>query len=118
MPEPSSTTRIRPKPPAVAVTSIRDAPASIALPTHSLTTPAGRSASSPAAMRLTRFCGSARMAIGMSLGLGFQVAAGEDFTRFDRRLVERIDPQKMARKNGFQHEMHHQGAKGALVQHL
>ena len=63
MPLPSSVTRIRPKPPPFATTSMRVAPASIAFSISSLTTLAGRSTTSPAAMRLTRFGGSWRMAI-------------------------------------------------------
>ena len=52
MPEPSSVTRISDRPPAAVTTSMRRAPASIAFSTNSLTTLAGRSITSPAAMRL------------------------------------------------------------------
>src|SRR5438067_2097313 len=50
IPSPSSTTSIRPCPAASILTWIRDAPASIAFSTSSLTTAAGRSTTSPAAM--------------------------------------------------------------------
>src|ERR1700731_1955133 len=50
MPWPSSTTSIRPWPAASIRTSIRDAPASIAFSASSLTTAAGRSTTSPAAI--------------------------------------------------------------------
>ena len=50
---PSSVTRIRRRPPPSVTISIRVAPASSAFSTSSLTTLAGRSTTSPAAMRLT-----------------------------------------------------------------
>ena len=53
MPCPSSVTRISDSPPAAVTTSISCAPASMAFSTSSLTTLAGRSITSPAAMRLT-----------------------------------------------------------------
>ena len=53
MPSPSSLTRISVAPPPAVAISIRRAPASIAFSTSSLTTLAGRSTTSPAAMRLT-----------------------------------------------------------------
>jgi len=65
MPQPSSVTWINPRPPASSATSIRVAPASIAFSTSSLTTDAGRSTTSPAAMRLATASGRRRMA-GMS----------------------------------------------------
>src|SRR5262249_2537610 len=52
MPSPSSLTRMRESPPATVTTSIARAPASSAFSTSSLTTLAGRSITSPAAMRL------------------------------------------------------------------
>ena len=64
MPQPSSLTWIRPLPPASSATSIRVAPASIAFSTSSLTTEAGRSTTSPAAMRLATASGRRRM-VGM-----------------------------------------------------
>ena len=64
MPQPSSPTRISPLPPASSATSIRVAPASIAFSTSSLTTEAGRSTTSPAAMRLATASGRRRM-VGM-----------------------------------------------------
>ena len=53
MPAPSSLTRISLRPPPSVTTSMRVAPASSAFSTSSLTTLAGRSTTSPAAMRLT-----------------------------------------------------------------
>ena len=53
MPAPSSVTRISRRPPPSVNTSMRRAPASSAFSTSSLTTLAGRSTTSPAAMRLT-----------------------------------------------------------------
>ena len=53
MPRPSSLTAMRSRPPLSSATSTRAAPASIAFSTSSLTTEAGRSTTSPAAMRLT-----------------------------------------------------------------
>ena len=60
MPLPSSATAMRSRPPPVATTSIRPAPASSAFSTSSLTTLAGRSTTSPAAMRLMTVSGSRR----------------------------------------------------------
>ncbi len=51
MPDPSSRTRIRSMPPPSTSTSMREAPASRAFSTSSLTADAGRSTTSPAAMR-------------------------------------------------------------------
>jgi len=62
-PQPSSATRIRVRPPPCASTSIRVAPASMALSTSSLMALAGRSTTSPAAMRLTVSGGRRRMGI-------------------------------------------------------
>ena len=53
IPQPSSSTRIRVRPPWAIATSTRDAPASSAFSTSSFTAEAGRSITSPAAMRLT-----------------------------------------------------------------
>ena len=58
MPPPSSTTRISALPPSSISTAMRLAPASIAFSTSSLTTLAGRSITSPAAMRFTKSFGS------------------------------------------------------------
>ena len=116
MPQPSSVTRIRPRPPPLATTSMRRAPASMAFSISSLTTLAGRSTTSPAAMRLTRFGGSWRMAIALPQALSAaQISARQELTRFYRRLVEGIDAQKRACENRLEHEMHHQSTKGALV---
>ena len=96
---------------------MREAPASIAFSISSLTTLAGRSTTSPAAMRLTRLGGSSRIAILLRLGAG-EIPAGQHFTRFYRRLVERVDAEQMRGEDRLQHEMHHQRAERALVQRV
>jgi hypothetical protein len=63
-PQPSSATRMRVRPPPWASTSIRVAPASMALSTSSLMALAGRSTTSPAAMRLTVSGGRRRIGMG------------------------------------------------------
>ncbi len=63
MPQPSSATWIRLRPPSRTITSMRVAPASMAFSTSSLTAAAGRSMTSPAAIRFTRFCGRSLIAI-------------------------------------------------------
>ena len=68
MPQPSSPTRISSRPPCSTATSIRVAPASTAFSISSLTTLAGRSITSPAAILLTTLGGSSRMLI-LSLAL-------------------------------------------------
>ena len=62
IPQPSSVTRISDNPPATVTTSISHAPASSAFSTSSLITLAGRSITSPAAMRLMVSSLSCRMA--------------------------------------------------------
>src|SRR6185437_3225730 len=64
MPPPSSVMPIRRLPPPSVKMSIRLAPASIAFSTSSLTTLAGRSTTSPAAMRLTICSGNWRTGMG------------------------------------------------------
>ena len=61
IPEPSSATRIRSRPPRSTVSSTREAPASIAFSSSSLTTLAGRSTTSPAAIWLMTDGGSSRI---------------------------------------------------------
>ncbi len=73
MPLPSSVMPIRRRPPPSVKMSIRLAPASMAFSTSSLTTLAGRSTTSPAAMRLTTCSGSWRT--GMGLGDSGEVEA-------------------------------------------
>ena len=67
MPAPSSPTAISVLPPSRSTISILRAPASIAFSTSSLTAAAGRSMTSPAAMRLTTTGGSWRIFIGLIL---------------------------------------------------
>lgn len=64
MPQPSSVTSMRSKPPEAMRTVICVAPASTAFSTSSLSAEAGRSTTSPAAMRLTR-CSGKRRIVGM-----------------------------------------------------
>ena len=61
MPRPSSATRMSRRPLSSSVTSIARAPASMAFSTSSLTTDAGRSITSPAAMRLITPSGRRRI---------------------------------------------------------
>ena len=68
MPVPSSVTRISRRPPPSVTISMRRAPASSAFSTSSLTTLAGRSTTSPAAMRLTMPSESWRTGIGGDSG--------------------------------------------------
>ena len=63
MPTPSSTTERKLRPPSFRTTAMRWAPASIAFSTSSLTALAGRSTTSPAAMRLTKVEGRRRSAL-------------------------------------------------------
>src|SRR5581483_4317945 len=140
MPAPSSVTRMSRWPPPESTTSIRRAPASRAFSTSSFTTDAGRSTTSPAAMRLMTASESWRTGMwktcvslarnssgkkGLS-GAGKIIPAvhtlfsGEVFLRqhfplFHGRLVERIDPEKMRGDDRLQHEMHHQRAERGLV---
>ena len=105
MPAPSSTTRISSRPPAAMVTAMARAPASMAFSTSSLTAAAGRSITSPAAMRSTRtgsrrrtvmICPRPSRRIGRGTGqpnrsaapLG-KIALGEELGLLHRRLVER-----------------------------
>ena len=74
MPQPSSVTPIRLWPPSRITTSMWAAPASSAFSTSSLTALAGRSTTSPAAMRLTVVSDSRRMA-GRSGGLGAEAGS-------------------------------------------
>ena len=62
MPLPSSVTSMRSMPPPSSATAIRVAPASSAFSTSSFTAAAGRSITSPAAMRLTVWGGRMRIA--------------------------------------------------------
>src|SRR4029450_629582 len=116
-PPPSSATRISPSPLPATATSMRREPASIAFSISSLTTLAGRSTTSPAAMRLTRSGGSCLTGIrGLCLFAG-EIPTGQDFTRFYCRLVEWVDAKEVRRKDRLEHEMHHQRANRPLVQH-
>jgi hypothetical protein len=92
MPLPSSTTSIRLRPAPPSVTSMREAPASIAFSTSSLTAAAGRSITSPAAMRLTSVSGRRR--IGMMVLGAAAYAESEAAARISRRATagDRLQP--------------------------
>src|SRR4029079_17832418 len=47
-----------------------------------------------------------------------EIPAGQDFSRFFPRLVEWVDPKEVRRKDGLDHEMHHQRAKRPLIEYL
>ena len=82
MPEPSSVTRIRRRPPSSITISMRVAPASIAFSTISLTADAGRSTTSPAAMRSIRIGSRRRMSM---VGTGTRESSMDD--REDRGAI-------------------------------
>ena len=68
IPHPSSITSMPSSPPPASRTTIRPAPASIAFSTSSFNADAGRSTTSPAAMRLTSVSGRRRM-----MGMGVDI---------------------------------------------
>src|SRR5437764_11424343 len=103
MPPPSSLTWIRLLPPSCNSTSMRVAPASMLFSTSSLTAAAGRSITSPAAMRLTRVGGSSRMSATVCLALAGEIAARQYLALFDRRLVERVNADQARRQDGLEH---------------
>jgi hypothetical protein len=90
MPQPSSVTSIRDKPPSASETAIRVAPASIAFSTISLSAEAGRSTTSPAAMRLTKVSGRRRIC-----GMARQANARVPEFRADQCKNRSIAPQKI-----------------------
>src|SRR5829696_114943 len=111
MPQPSSTTRTSSCPPPAVTTSIRVAPASTAFSTSSLTTLAGRSTTSPAAIRSIRTFGRARTGMSTDLGqagtLRFGNADGPSH-RDDERLAVREEPLRGAlhiRHSDLLHEL-------------
>src|SRR5579885_160264 len=139
MPSPLSSTRMRSMPPLPVAMSMRLAPASSAFSMSSFTALAGRSTTSPAAMRLTvpsasrrifmeRFHAETRKRGGDNISAfsatpharvsSFrlrQVFAGEHLALFHRGLIERIHAHQPSHDHGLEHEMHHQRADAALV---
>src|SRR5947207_3603478 len=95
IPSPSSTTSIRPCPAASILTWIRDAPASIAFSTSSLTTAAGRSTTSPAAMP------SATVAGRIVMRAGSRPVSARDMLSLPR--IELL--QRFTRRQAFQVEL-------------
>jgi hypothetical protein len=71
-PQPSSVTSISESPPSPRRTEICEAPASIAFSTSSLSALAGRSTTSPAAMRLISVSGRRRMTRGAPEDAGLE----------------------------------------------
>src|SRR5438445_5588434 len=106
MPEPSSTTSTRPRPASCTRTVIRCAPASIAFSTSSLTTAAGRSTTSPAAIASATEAGrtAIREAGSTSAGGMFHLP-GEELVQglargepFEVELLELLDQGVLERK--------------------
>src|SRR5437773_553402 len=95
MPWPSSTTSLKPWPAASTRTSIRAAPASIAFSVSSLTTAAGRSTTSPAAMP------SATVAGRIVMRAGSRPVSARDMLSLPR--VELL--QRLARREALQVEL-------------
>ena len=92
MPQPSSVTSIRSVPPPASLTAIRAAPASIAFSTSSFSALAGRSTTSPAAIRLTRCSGRRRIDMVVALA---QAAASRDPNRMATRPDSSVRPGKV-----------------------
>ena len=128
MPLPSSSTRIRSAPPLEVAMSMRVAPASSAFSTSSFTAAAGRSTTSPAAMRLTVPSESADRipsvaARGIShlpprampcIDCSRRYLPRQNLALFHAGLVERIDAHQPPHEDGLQHEMHHQRAHARI----
>src|SRR5258706_15510986 len=85
-PWPSSATRMRVRPPPSAWTSTRVAPASSAFSTSSLTGRAGRSTTSPAAMRLTVSGGRRRIGMRSAYDRRFRRVRVRPLRRFRRPM--------------------------------
>ena len=105
---PSSTTERKVRPPSFRVTAMRCAPASMAFSTSSFTALAGRSTTSPAAMRLTRVEGRRRRMGARSWRCQFtsarrcgKILAGQDLAVLDRGLVEGVDRPAARRRTWF-----------------
>src|SRR6187402_2045914 len=102
------------RPPPETTTSICVDPASMAFSTSSLTTLAGRSITSPAAMRLTVSGDSCLIAtlacppFEKRLSAFREALSGQVFRKLYARLIERIDAEQTARENRFDHKVHQQ----------
>src|SRR3954469_9958597 len=62
--------------------------------------------------------GNARVAAPLSSLRLRQIPLRQDLALLDRRLVERIDAERVAGQDGLEHEMHHELADRALVEAL
>src|SRR6185437_8799431 len=121
MPSPSSVTAIRLCPPSRSASSMRPAPASIEFSISSFTAEAGRSTTSPAAMRLTRTGGSCRMRMRLLCAAAprfAKILPRKHLALLDGGLVEGIDPQQIGGDDGLQHEMHEERAEALLIESL
>src|SRR4051812_17521766 len=119
MPTPSSLTMTRLWPPSLSVISTREAPASIAFSTSSFRAEAGRSITSPAAMRLTSVSGRRRRAMRLLCRLAPHLAKilpRDDLAFLDRGLVEGIHAKEIGGDDRLEHEMHEQPAERPLVE--
>src|SRR5262245_51265527 len=104
MPVPSSLTRMRRRPPPSVTTSMRVAPASSAFSTSSFTALAGRSTTSPAAIRLAMASLSWRTGMGWPCGESPKFTDPAQRRREDARLVIRVrlrPPQSLDRAAAF-----------------
>src|SRR5579875_1166783 len=119
MPMPSSLTTTRLWPPSFKVTSMRVAPASIEFSTNSLSAEAGRSITSPAAMRLTTVSGRRRRTMRLLCRFAphlAKVLPRDDLAFFDRGLIKGIHAKEIGGDDGLEHEMHEEPAEHALVE--
>src|SRR5712671_3851743 len=120
MPAPLSATEINAWPPSLRTTSMREAPASIAFSTSSLTAAAGRSTTSPAAMRLTRTGGSRRIAIGQLYFFPAAVTRPRGIRRLTAGLLHygvRIASEALEQVNGLdgRRSRHRVGVAGGRI---
>src|SRR5215210_5836407 len=69
-------------------------------------------------MMMMMMMGDARAAARFSSLRLREVPLRQDLALLDRRLVERIDAERVAGQDGLEHEMHHELADSALVEAL
>ena len=116
MPLPSSSTSSRSAPPLVT----RDRRCGwrrhrCAFSTSSFTAAAGRSTTSPAAMRLTVPSDEAGSDLRASRILLREILPRQNLAFFHAGLIEGIDTHQLAHDDGLQHEVHHQRAHVELI---
>src|SRR5690625_3892793 len=95
---------------------MRRAPASRAFSSSSFTAAAGRSMTSPAAIRFTSVSGRRRKDMASPASAGSQILTGEDLALLHGRLIEGIDLQQLCRQHRLQHEVHEETTEHELVQ--